>query len=166
MVKGQDVLVLAALMPERGGVPRYADVAKRAKLSLSETHAAVRRLQEASLVSSERRVIRRNAAEFLVHALKYAFPARPSRILSVGMPTSYAAPIAESEFASSGGVPVWPCARGGVEGFRFEPVYPTAPQAAEDDRGMYDRLAIFDMLRAGRLRERKFAEARLQEMFA
>ena len=166
MVKGQDVLVLAALMHEKSEMPRFADVAGRAKLSLSETHAAVKRLQAASLVGSNRRVIRRNVTEFLIHALKYEFPIMASRVLSFGMPTSYAAPVAVEEFSISGHVPVWPCSTGSVRGLSFEPVYPTVPSAAEADRGMYDRLAVFDMLRAGRIRERKFAESRLQEMFA
>lgn len=166
MVKGQDVLVLAALMHEKSEMPRFADVAGRAKLSLSETHAAVKRLQAASLVGSNRRVIRRNVTEFLIHALKYEFPIMASRVLSFGMPTSYAAPVAVEEFSISGYVPVWPCSTGSVRGLSFEPVYPTVPSAAEADRGMYDRLAVFDMLRAGRIRERKFAESRLQEMFA
>lgn len=166
MIKGQDVIVLAALMPEVSEVPRYADVAARAKLSLSETHAAVKRLQEAALVDSRRHVNRRNASEFLIHALKYAFPPKVTRIVSIGTPTSYAAPVAAEEFASSGYDPVWPNPEGSVQGVSFEPIYPTVPKAAEADRGMYDRLALFDMLRAGRLRERKFAESRLQEMFA
>lgn len=104
--------------------------------------------------------------EFLIHALKYEFPIMASRVLSFGMPTSYAAPVAVEEFSISGYVPVWPCSTGSVRGLSFEPVYPTVPSAAEADRGMYDRLAVFDMLRAGRIRERKFAESRLQEMFA
>ena len=37
-------------------------------------------------------------------------------------------------------------------------------KAAEADRGMYDRLALIDMLRGGRLRERKYAEDKLMEM--
>ena len=72
MIKGQDVLVLAALMHEKAEMPRFADVADRAKLSISETHAAVKRLQSASLIDSNRRAIRRNVSEFLIHALKYA----------------------------------------------------------------------------------------------
>lgn len=166
MIKGQDVLVLAALMPAAPEIVRYATIADRAKLSLSETHAAVNRLQKASLVDANRRVIRRNATEYLVHALKYEFPVNSSRVISIGMPTAYAAPVAAGEFAVSGSVPVWPDSEGAVCGVGIDPIYPTAPKAAAFDRDMYDRLAVFDMLRAGRIRERKFAEACLQEMFA
>ena len=80
------------------------------------------------------------------------------------MPTSYAAPVAEDEFVSVGSGPVWTNSDGRVEGIGFVPIYPTAPKAAQADRGMYDRLALIDMLRGGRLRERKYAEDKLMEM--
>ena len=163
MIKRQDVVVLTAIMGSAVQLP-YAELAEKAQLSVSETHAAVKRLQESSLVNGERKVIRRNAVEFLVHGLKYMFPMKSTGGYNVGMPTSYAAPIAEDEFASVGSVPVWTNSKGNVEGIGFNPIYPTAPKAAEADRGMYNRLALIDMLRGGRLRERKYAEAKLMEM--
>ena len=163
MIKGQDIVVLTAIMGSAVQLP-YAELAEKAQLSVSETHAAVKRLQESSLVNGERKVIRRNAVEFLVHGLKYTFPMKSTGGYNVGMPTSYAAPIAEDEFASVGLVPVWTNSKGNVEGIGFDPIYPTAPKAAEADRGMYNRLALIDMLRGGRLRERKYAEEKLMEM--
>ena len=163
MIKRQDIVVLTAIMGSVGPIP-YAQLAEKSQLSVSETHAAVKRLQAAALVNGERRVVRRNAAEFLVHGLKYLFPMKSTGGYNVGMPTSYAAPIAEAEFASVGSVPVGVNSEGCVEGIGFEPIYPTAPKAAEADRGMYDRLALIDMLRGGRLRERKYAEDKLMEM--
>lgn len=144
----------------------YMELAEKSQLSVSEAHAAVKRLQEASLVNSERRVIKRNAAEFLIHGLKYAFPVHTSGGLNVGMPTAYAAPVAEEEFATVGYVPVWNNSSGTVEGVGIDPIYSTAPKAAEADKGMYDRLALIDMLRGGRIRERKFAETKIMEMMA
>lgn len=164
MIKGQDIVVLAALMGE-GEHPRsYAPLAKRAKLSVSETHAAVKRLQDAMLVDEDRRLRKRNAIEFLTHAVRYVFPPIIANSAVVGMPTGYAAPVASAEFAVSGDVPVWPCENGTVEGRAFEPVYSSAPSAAADDNEIYDALAIIDMLRGGRLRERAFAEQKLKEL--
>lgn len=163
MIKGQDIVVLTAIMGSAVKLP-YSELAEKSRLSVSETHAAVKRLQEASLVNGERKVVRRNAAEFLVHGLKYAFPLKSTGGYDVGMPTLYAAPVAEDEFVSVGSVPVWTNSDGSVEGIGFVPIYPTAPKAAQADRGMYDRLALIDMLRGGRLRERKYAEDKLMEM--
>lgn len=163
MIKGQDMLVLVALMGDNAGLA-YAELGRRSRLSVSETHAAVKRLVESGLVKSDRHLIKSNVMEFLSHGLKYAFPLKASGMLGKGMPTSYAAPIAESEFASTGMVPVWSGSGGDVYGQMFEPIYATAPEAAGQDAGMYDRLALVDMLRGGRLRERIFAERKIREI--
>ena len=165
MLKGQDIVVLAALMDEGRADEPYAELARRVRISASEAHAAVRRLRESRLVGSDRRVQRRNAMEFLLHGLRYAFPLRSAGRTVRGMPTSYAAPVARDAFAVSGAAPVWQTGDGGAFGQAVEPLYPTAPAAATDSPELYDRLAILDMLRGGRLRERQFAEERLREMF-
>lgn len=164
MLKGQDIVVLAALMDESRSDESYADLGKRACLSASEAHAAVRRLQESALINSNRRVVKSNAKEFLIHGLRYAFPFRPSGKIAKGMATSYAAPVARGEFAVTGLNPVWCSYEGDEYGQAFEPLYSSVPKAAANDPKIYDCLAIFDMLRGGRLRERKFAEGKLLEI--
>ena len=166
MIKGQDIVVLAVLMEDGFDRLAYAELGKAACLSASEAHAAVKRLQEAALVNGDRRPMKRNAMEFLVHGLRYAFPMRPTGRLVRGTPTAYAAPVASECFASTGLKPVWNGSSGDVYGQGCEPVYPTAPEAAKRSPGLYDRLAVIDMLRGGRIRERQFAERKLQEMMA
>lgn len=164
MLKGQDLVVLAALMGDDASHEPYAGLGRRTCLSVSETHASVKRLLAAALLGGDRRVRRRNAIEFLVHGLRYAFPLRPVGKMAKGLATAYAAPVASGAFASTGLKPVWRSPDGDVFGQAFEPLYATAPQAAAKDRGLYDRLAVLDMLRGGRLRERQFAEGKLEEM--
>ena len=166
MIKGQDVVVLAALMEDGFDKLAYAELGRAVCLSASETHAAVKRLQRSALVDGERRPVKRNAMEFLVHGLRYAFPMRPSGKLVRGTPTAYAAPVASGDFAATGLKPVWNGSSGGVCGQGYDPVYPTAPKAAEGNPSLYDRLAVFDMLRGGRIRERRFAEQKLREMMS
>ncbi len=163
MIKGQDIVVLAALMSAKGTSP-YLALADKSQLSVSEAHASIKRLQAASLVNAERHLIKRNVEEFLLHALKYTFPLRMSGGSSVGMPTAYAAPIAEKEFVIVGRAPVWCGSEGEVNGIGIEPIYSSAPLAAKRSREMYDRLALIDMLRGGRVRERQYAERKLKEM--
>ena len=91
---------------------------------------------------------------------------RSAGILAKGLPTSYAAHVASGEFAATGLVPVWKGSRGDVYGQAFEPIYPMAPEAAAEGPKLHALLAILDMLRGGRLRERKFAEAKLEDMMA
>jgi hypothetical protein len=164
MIKNQDILVLATLMGSRGENMSYAKIADKAKLSVSESFAAVNRLREASLINSEKRINRTNAIEFLTHALRYICPASYGSGTATGIPASYAAPVAADDFAVAGEIPVWPCDGGNATGRPLEPIYPSAPKAAAADRRVYDNLAIFDMLRCGRLRERAFAAEKLREI--
>ena len=166
MIKGQDIVVLAQLMNRDAGALTYAELGKAAKISASEAHSSMRRLQEASLVNSERRVIKRNVREFLFHALRYFFPLKYSGMLTKGMPTAYSAPVAQGVFSSSGLSPVWSGSYGTVLGQGVEPIYPTAPDAASNNPVLYDTLALIDMLRGGRIRERLFAENKIEEMLA
>lgn len=164
MLKGQDVVVLAALMDKRGEAESYQELGRRVCLSASETHAVVKRLQTAALLTSDCRVLKRNAIEFLVHGLRYLFPFRPIGGVARGLATSYAAPVARGAFATTGSISVLNCASGETMGQPFDPLYETAPEAARNDGTLYDRLAFFDMLRGGRLRERQFANSKLKEM--
>ena len=164
MLKGQDLVVLAALLDSQRGDESYAELGRRTCISASEAHAAVRRLRESSLIAANWHVLKHNALEFLLHGLRYAFPAVNEGGFAKGMPTSYAAPVADGVFAVSGEIPVWQTSCGDACGRAISPLYPTVPDAASKDRGLYDRLAVFDMLRAGRLRERQFAEQKLMEM--
>ena len=164
MLKGQDIVVLAARMDGARPAETYAALGKRVHLSAAETHAAVKRLEESSLLGADRRILRRNALEFLVHGIRYVFPLRPAGIAAHGLATAYAAPVAKDAFAATGLVPVWRSPDGASFGQAFEPLYATAPEAAAQDAALYDRLAVIDMLRGGRLRERQFAERKIAEM--
>lgn len=165
MIKSQDIVILAALMRKGADAWTFAQIAQVSGVSVSEAHAGVLRLQKASLLDECKRIVKSHALEFLVHGLKYAFPAEcPGRMVK-GLPTAYAAPVAADEFASSGAVPVWQTDKGTVYGRAVEPLYPTVPDVAMRNPELYARLAVFDMIRGGRLRERKFAEDRLKEMF-
>ena len=165
-MKGQDIVVLSVLMKGDVEKPSYQYISKSAKISVSEAHASVKRLCESDLVNSERHLKKRNVEEFLIHGLRYMFPMKSTGELAYGMPTSYAAPVSAKEFAISGNVPVWRSSKGHVLGRSHEPIYPTIPDAAAEDPELYDRIAVLDMLRGGRLRERKFAEQKIREYLA
>ena len=142
----------------------YAPLAKRSKLSVSETYAAVKRLQRSMLLDEDRRLRKRNVLEFLTCAIRYMFPPVVDSTAARGIPTGFAAPVAASEFTISGDIPVWPSDNGNVEGRAFEPIYSSAPAAAAKDDKLYAVLATIDMLRGGRLRERAFAEQKIKEL--
>jgi hypothetical protein len=95
--------------------------------------------------------------EFLIHGLKYAFPAERGE-LTRGVLTAYAAePLRQVIVLGDEPPPVWPYPTGLARGIAFEPLYRTAPKAALRDPGLHEVLALADALRDGRARERKLA---------
>jgi len=130
-------------------------------MSPSEVHAAVKRAQGSRLLHGSELGERPNLGaieEFLIHGLKYAFPAErgePTR----GVPTSYAAePLRQVIALGDEPLPVWPYPTGSQRGISFGPLYKQAPKAALRDPVLYEFLALVDALRDGRARERKLAE--------
>ena len=159
MAKSQDVVVLLKWLCH-SGANSYADLARELGMSVGEVHGATRRAAEAGLFDLESRRPRIQALkEYLVHGVKYAFPARrgaPTR----GMPTSYAASPLKEHFASGEPrelPPVWPDPEGKTRGYALEPLFRSVPSAARRDRQLYEMLALVDALREGRARERHFA---------
>jgi len=110
------------------------------------------------------RYIEPGLREFLVAGLRYVFPARLG-LLGQGMPTAFSlSPLADKlRLGEDDGI-VWLMtgkkatrARGRV----IEPLYRTAPLAAEEDPVLHEYLALADTLRIGRARERAMASEEL-----
>lgn len=136
----------------------------RARASLAHAAAAPAPAAEArTSLDSAAVVNRHNLAEFTLHGARYAFP--PERLpVGPGVPTSHAAPAFAGVFADGHEPLVWPDAHGTVRGEGLLPLHPGVPGAALRDAGLYELLALFDGLRAGRARERGMAATRLQKL--
>src|SRR5258707_10421368 len=111
-LKPQDVVVALKLCGYPSGRPPISVVAGDLGLSPSEVHGAIQRLRTSKLLHGPALKDKPNISgleEFLVHGLKYAFPAEHGEVTR-GIPTSYAAEPLKSEIAVSNDVPpVWTC---------------------------------------------------------
>lgn len=125
------------------------DLANELGFDVAGTHRALRRLSEAGLYSPERRQLRRAPIEeFLVHAVKFSFPARWGSEAR-GIPTSWAAEPLKDELAAPASLPpVWPSSSGTLRGLELAPLHPIVPQAAQADPVLWRRLALVDALRS------------------
>lgn len=163
-LRPQDVFVLAKLLAYQGRRPPMAQMGVELSISSSEVHAALKRLTLSRLVSNDaegNRPLLEAVEEFLVHGVKYAFPAKRGDITR-GLLTSYAAPPLNKHIEPGSELPpVWPFPEGQHRGVSLEPLYKTAPDAAVRDQALYELLALIDALREGRARERKLAEKEL-----
>ncbi len=163
-LKPQDVMVVLKLCSYEGKRPPMSMVAADLNMSPSEIHAAIKRLQQARLLHGPEFQEKPNLSaleEFLLHGVKYAFPAEHGQVTR-GVPTSFAAPPLKDEIASGNELPpVWPWREGEIRGIALEPLYRTAPAVALRDPILYELLALVDAIRDGRARERKIAEREL-----
>lgn len=163
MIKGQDVLILLKLLGEhdRWTVRSLGD---SLDIDPAGVHRALKRLEQAGLVDvGDHRVNRSNAEEFLIHGLKYLFPARQEG-LSRGVPTAWAAPPLSHELVQvDEPPPVWPDPRGERRGVALQPLHEKAVDVARRDPALAEKLALLDAIRLGDGRVRSLAAKRLRE---
>lgn len=162
MLKPHDIIVaLKLIRPSPDAVvPTYARLASGVGLSASEAHAAVERGLRAGLLRkdplSERTMPVANLTalrEFLVHGLKYVWPAERGAVAR-GIPTA----TSVSTIAAVLNVPapamplIWPKPDGTVRGETIEPLYPRVVSLCASDTELHEWLALIDILRlkAGR----------------
>lgn len=165
-LKPQDLLVLlkaAAHPPQRW---TYAALGEALSMSASETHASVKRAVASGLAVAPARgewsPVRPSLLEFVLHGVRYIWPATPGPVKR-GVPTAFGVePLASMLTAAPSESPVWAHPAGSAKGPTLSPLYRTAPQAALADPALHRLLALLDALRTGRARERQLA-ARLME---
>jgi hypothetical protein len=166
-LRPQDVVILLKLCAHPR--ERFAQItlAEELGMSAAEISGSLNRAMAARLA---RRVPKRGVEpnhvaleEFLIHGVRYAFPAA-LEAMTRGMPTAWAAPplAAELEPAADSPPPVWPDSHGDVRGAAVEPLYRSVPMAARRDPALYELLALVDAIRIGRARERGLAERMLR----
>jgi hypothetical protein len=167
-LKPQDLLVAVALALPSDERFSYGALSSRLHLSTSEVHAAVRRADLSRLVmsgpASPPLAARGALLEFLLHGVRYAFPALQGSLTS-GVPTGLAAvrDVAVGSVDAEAIPPVWPHPAGTQRGYGLVPLYPTVPDACLRDRALHEVVALIDALRMGATREREIAASLLRQ---
>ena len=163
MLTSKDILVVMKLASGDDDSWTQAQLAHELKLAPSQVSYSLSRLEGARLYNKAlRRVSRPAVEEFLVHGVKYAFPAQRGSGTR-GLPTAYAAPpLCDLIRQPDEPPPVWPTVNGTIRGYAFEPLDDHVPDAALRDRKLYEMLALVDALRDGRARESTLAAAELK----
>lgn len=164
MLRPMDIVVLLKLSLQSERSP-YLQLAHELYLYPSEVYTSIKRCRVSHLVQGPElkdRLNRSALLEFLLHGIRYAFPATTGA-LTRGLPTAYSAPPLNRLITSGGDLPpVWPYAEGPVRGYSFAPLHKNAPRAALADARLYELLALADALRDGRMRERELAGRELK----
>ncbi len=169
MLKPQDIFTivgLQVLLKTGQDVVTLPQLAMFIRLSMSETHAAMARLEQSQLLAATSLEFRKpnggNFLEFAEHGLRYVYPGEygaPSR----GLPT--AAAVVPGMVVPAQPL-VWPLEHGGAFGTALAPLYRSVPDACAVDPHLHVAMAALDCLRVGRARERQAGLAVLKELFA
>ena len=164
LLRPQDILVVSKLSV-LGSIPwTQMEIAKNLGLSQTEIAFSLDRLRFHHLLGSDKRKPLPGALlEFLVHGLKYVFPAEVGG-LARGMPTAGAAkPLSKKLRVPNDQVLVWPDEGGTVRGQSLKPIYETVPKAVKNDSALYEFMALLDALRVGGVRQRELSTGFLTE---
>jgi hypothetical protein len=166
-LKPQDLLVALKLAVHQERQFTYAELASELFMSASEAHAAARRAEASRLISRAEGIgfvaIRSNVIEFIIHGVKYSFPAQTGALMR-GVPTGFSGPALRSQFEQVDGLAlVWPDPKGESRGTSLYPLYPSVPDACRIDTQLYFVLTLVDALRDGAAREREIAKQMLME---
>ena len=157
MLKGEDIVVLLKLTADP---PSWTVRSLEAELGIprSVIQRSLVRLEQAGLLGQGRhRANNGRAQEFLVHGLRYVFPALRGGETR-GVPTAWAAPPLQDKLAQSGELPpVWPDPLGSARGIALEPLHEAAPGISRRDPALSELLALADGLRLGDARVRGLA---------
>jgi hypothetical protein len=143
----------------------YAALADQLGISQSTAHQAVKRLMLSGLVLKTGRGHVADVGaleEFLLHGVRYAFPAIRSK-RQRGVPTAYSAAVLRDSLDNDLDPVVWPSSLGTVVGTALEPLIPSAPWLASRHTALYDTLALVDAIRVGTARDREVAGQKLTE---
>jgi biotin operon repressor len=174
-MKSQDVYILLKLVCLQQGYlyrsylngelsDHYSARGLSAALGVSKTevNASIRRSIDIGMAIKDRKsgypkANKKALLEFVVHGLKYVFPAKPAEITR-GIPTAFSAPMLEGKLLSMGEyMYVWPCAESSAKGLSVQPLFKSVPKVVIDDKRLYEYLAFVDAIRLGNPHESNLA---------
>ena len=165
-LRPQDILIaLKVVLFESKAEWSQFKLAQELGISPSEVAFAFERLKNHHLMNQDKRSIKRAALlEFLVHGLKYVFPATIGA-LARGIPTSAAYGILKEKIRlPDDQILVWPDSEGKMRGQSISPLYDSVPFAVKQDEHLHQALSLLDAIRIGGARERNLAEKELEKM--
>jgi hypothetical protein len=167
MLKGEDIVLLLKLASSGHFDWTVRDLEIATTIPKSSVQRSLERLYEADLLKPDSRTARTaHAEEFLIHGLRYVFPAHLGAATR-GIPAAWATEPLISHIADSGELPpVWPHLHGQIRGQTLEPLHRSAVNAAAKDAQMGEMLALVDGIRAGDARIRGLASEMLSDRLA
>ncbi len=162
IMKPQDVIVLLKIVNLKDKPWTQLTLADELFISQSEISASIARSKYADLLHANGKSVMALAfMEFLQFGIRYVFPVKPGPMVR-GVPTAHSADPLKEQIISSENY-VWPSAKGQTRGHSIIPLYPSVVDAIKLDASLYEMLALVDVLRVGKAREKEIAIGELKK---
>lgn len=162
-MRPHDIVILLKIIAKGDEKWLNKDLAYELSISQSEISDSLNRSAMAGLIDyDKKRVSRTSFMEFIEYGLRYVFPVSPEGMVN-GIYTAHSHPFMKQSFASDLAY-VWPSQRGTVRGLAVEPLYRETVNVIEKDALLYQLLALIDVIRLGKVRERQTALAELKKI--
>ena len=161
-LQGFDVVLAIRLLSPASTLAALAD---ELGVVASQVHSSIKRLAIAGLLRPGTRNANRHALrEFIEHGVRYAFPAQVGK-QARGIPTAHSAPLLADQIDAVDSF-VWPASEGDarINGLTVTPLYRNAPRLATSSPEAYKAVALVDVFRVGRARERAMAKLALERL--
>lgn len=161
-MRPHDIIILLKIVTLNRQEWQYRDLSASLLISTSEISESLNRSAIAGLYDREQKKVKRKALmEFIQYGLQYVFPQIPGAIVT-GIETAHTHPFYKKSLISDHAF-VWPYSHGKARGQAIEPLHKKMPEVAVKDNLLYRLLAGIDILRVGRIRERKLAIEELKK---
>jgi hypothetical protein len=161
-MRPQDVVVLLKILCINSHNWMNKDLAADLFISPAEVSNSLQRSAVSGLLDMENKQVKVQALiEFLIYGLPFVFPQVPSGITR-GKPTAHSHEYLKNKIVSNT-IYVWPDAESNIRGMEVQPLYPNAVKAAQKDNKLYLLLAMVDVLRIGKAREKEIAINKLKK---
>jgi predicted transcriptional regulator len=162
-MRPQDIVILLKIttLPKNNDW-KIMDLVASLNISQSEISESLNRSSLAGLIDiSKKKVMRLALMEFLEYGIRYVFPQHPGA-LARGIPTAHSHPFMKKKIISSEDY-VWASEDGKSRGQTIEPLLKSVNISITEDEELYELLAMVDVLRVGKTREKKIAIAEIKK---
>ncbi len=162
-MRPHDIAVLAKIIVKHDDEWQNKTLAEELFISSSEISESLNRSRTAMLIDhNKKKVNKEGFLEFVIHGLPFVFPGELGP-LQRGIPTAHSHSFMKQQFDSNTEY-VWPDFEGVVLGMVLEPLYENQTKATKIDAQLYKLLALMDVMRVGKVREKDLAKSELQNM--
>jgi len=160
-MRPQDIVIILKIATKQDRNWYMKDLSEELGISASEVSESINRSIIAGLIfPDKKRLLKTAITDFLQYGLPYVYPQQPGGLVR-GVATAHSAPPLSAIIESSEAY-VWPYGKGKLRGQSMEPLHPNVPEACLKDEKFHELMALCDVLRVGRAREKNIAVEELK----